>query len=276
MRLTPELLPMLLRSCQLTLLTSLSFGAVLAVFSAPVTAQTTHDSRTTIPNLSRYDDETRRTMELACISERGRGPVAYAECLNRQIASLQNSPRIPSLSRYDDGTRRTTPPASKSSGTNSDQSRSGGSGVISAIADDTKVVGNWLVSDKEDRFEDGGRFFAITGDGAGNLFAVRCLEKALSLGIGGIDDATRKYKVGDKFYIKLRVDKQPVLELAGVAISESLVQVDVTADIVRSIRDGKEIAVRQENSQGVSDTANFNTKGNAKAFARLTKECKVN
>ena len=44
MRLTPEVLPMLqLRSCQLTLLTSLAFGAVLAVFSAPLTAQTTQD-----------------------------------------------------------------------------------------------------------------------------------------------------------------------------------------------------------------------------------------
>ena len=47
---------MQLRSCQLTLLTSLAFGAVLAVFSAPLTAQTT-----TIPNLSGYDSETRRT-----------------------------------------------------------------------------------------------------------------------------------------------------------------------------------------------------------------------
>ena len=88
MRLTPEVLPMLqLRSCQLTLLTSLAFGAVLAVFSAPLTAQTT-----TIPNLSGYDGETRRTMELACVSEKTRGPVVYGACLNRQIASLQKSP----------------------------------------------------------------------------------------------------------------------------------------------------------------------------------------
>ena len=40
-------------------------------------------------------------------------------------------------------------------------------GVTSAIADDAKLVGNWLVSEKEDRFEDGGTFFAVTGDGAG-------------------------------------------------------------------------------------------------------------
>jgi hypothetical protein len=59
MRPTPEVLPMLrLRSCQLTLLMSLAFGAVLAVFSAPLTAQTTQKSPG-IPDLSGYDSETR-------------------------------------------------------------------------------------------------------------------------------------------------------------------------------------------------------------------------
>jgi hypothetical protein len=46
-------------------------------------------------------------MELACGTERMRGPVAYGACLNGQIASLQNSPGIPNLSRYDDETRQT-------------------------------------------------------------------------------------------------------------------------------------------------------------------------
>lgn len=195
-------------------------------------------------------------MELACITERSNGPVAYGTCLNRQIASLQGSPGIskrspgiPNLSGHDSETR---------------------------LADGTKLVGNWLVGEKEDRFESGGTFFAVTGDGAGNMFAVRCIENTLSLGIGQMDNATRKYEVGDKFYIKLRVDKQPVLELTGVAVNVSLIQVDATAEIVRSIRGGKEIAVRQESIQGVSNTAIFDAKGNAKAFARLTKECKAN
>jgi len=92
MRLTPEVLTIVrLRSCQLALLTSLAFGAVLAVFSAPLTAQTTQLSPTTVPNLGGYDSETRQTIELACSVERIRGPVAYGACLNRQIASLQNS-----------------------------------------------------------------------------------------------------------------------------------------------------------------------------------------
>ena len=64
-------------------------------------------SRRSIPSLSSYDDETRQTMELACITERSKGPVAYGACLNRQIASLRDSTGIPSLSSYDDETRQT-------------------------------------------------------------------------------------------------------------------------------------------------------------------------
>src|SRR5437773_7191803 len=80
-----------------------------ACFHQPTTtiAKATQDSPTNIPNLSGYDDETRQTLELACGTERMRGPVAYGACLNRQIASLQNSPGIPNLSRYDDETRQT-------------------------------------------------------------------------------------------------------------------------------------------------------------------------
>jgi hypothetical protein len=89
MRLMPEVRPMLLRGCQLTLLTSLTFGTVLAVFSTPLNAQATQDLPKTIPNLSGYDGETRHTIEIACVAEKINGPVAYGACLTRQIASLQ-------------------------------------------------------------------------------------------------------------------------------------------------------------------------------------------
>ena len=98
---------MQLRSCQLMLLTSLAFGAVLAVFSAPLTAQTTQNSPG-IPNLKGYDSDTRGMMELACLSEMRNGPAAYRECLNEQVASL---------TRYESEVRRKTSPASKSGGT---------------------------------------------------------------------------------------------------------------------------------------------------------------
>jgi hypothetical protein len=59
-----------------------------------------------IPSLGGYDRETRQSMELACVSEKVNGPVAYGVCLNRQIASMQNSPGIPSLDGYDRETRQ--------------------------------------------------------------------------------------------------------------------------------------------------------------------------
>ena len=107
MRFTPEVLSILgLRIVPLTLLTSLAFGAVSTVFSAPLTAQTRQDIPTTVPSLSGYDSETRQSMELACVSQNVKGPVAYGACLNRQIASLQSSSGIPSLSGYDSETRQ--------------------------------------------------------------------------------------------------------------------------------------------------------------------------
>ena len=58
-----------------------------------------------IPNLSAYDSQTRLSMQVACSSEQGKGPVAYGACLNGQIASLRDSPGIPNLSAYDSQTR---------------------------------------------------------------------------------------------------------------------------------------------------------------------------
>jgi hypothetical protein len=107
MRFTPEVLSILrLRTVPLTLFTMLAFGVVSTVFSVPLTAQTHRNLPTTVPSLSGYDSETRQSMELACVSQKVDGPVAYSACLNRQIASLQRSPGIPNLSGYDAETRQ--------------------------------------------------------------------------------------------------------------------------------------------------------------------------
>ena len=107
MRFTPEVLSILwLRTVPLTLFTMLAFVVVSTVFSVPLTAQTQRNLPTTVPSLSRYDSETRQSMELACVSQNVKGPVAYGACLNQQIASLQSSPGIPSLSGYDSETRQ--------------------------------------------------------------------------------------------------------------------------------------------------------------------------
>src|SRR2546425_13166243 len=61
---------------------------------------------TGIPSLSGLDDATRQSIELACMTQKTQGPVAYGSCLNKQINALRSSPGIPSLSRLDDATRQ--------------------------------------------------------------------------------------------------------------------------------------------------------------------------
>ena len=135
MRFTPETLPILqLRNVQLKLFTALAIGVVSVAFSAPLAAEAQQDSPTTIPSLSGYDSETRQSMELACISKKSSGPVAYGACLNQQIASLQGSPGIPSLSGHDSETRQTAQAASGIGDTTSDTSRRGATAVHSANA----------------------------------------------------------------------------------------------------------------------------------------------
>ena len=84
-------------------LTIASCACLALGLAEPLTAQ----KATTIPSLRAYDEETRRTIELACALEKTNGPVAYGACLDRQIATLRTSPGIPNLRGYDDETRRT-------------------------------------------------------------------------------------------------------------------------------------------------------------------------
>ena len=59
-----------------------------------------------LPDLSRLDHETRQSIELACITEKSNGPVAYGDCLNKQLNALRGSPGIPSLSGLGHETRQ--------------------------------------------------------------------------------------------------------------------------------------------------------------------------
>ena len=135
-----------------------------------------------------------------------------------------------------------------------------------------RMIGNWLTSAKEDRFGDGGTYVAATGDG-GIVLAVRCLQKNLSIGIIEVGEDPKPIEKGDLFSFKFRVDTLPIVETAGVAIGDRLVQVITEKSLVKSIRDGKETAVRVEDKRGVSSTHVFNTNGSRKAFADLSREC---
>jgi hypothetical protein len=137
---------------------------------------------------------------------------------------------------------------------------------------DGRIIGNWMVSAKQDRFGDGGAFVAMTGDGAVAL-AVRCLQKDLSIGVIELGDDPKPMEKGDVYELKFRVDTQPIVDAEGIAISERLIQVETEKSLVKSMRDGKETALRLEDGRGVSSTHIFNTKGSRAAFADLSREC---
>ena len=134
------------------------------------------------------------------------------------------------------------------------------------------MIGNWITSAKEDRFGDGGAFVAATGDG-GIVLAVRCLQKNLSIGIIEAGNDPKPIEKGDLFLLKFRVDASPIVETGGIAISDRLIQAVTEKAMVKSIRDGKETAVRIEDKRGTTSTHIFNTSGSRKAFADLSREC---
>ncbi|MDP9147917.1 MAG: hypothetical protein M3N22_09670 [Acidobacteriota bacterium] len=130
-----------------------------------------------------------------------------------------------------------------------------------------------MTSAKEDRFGDGGTFAAVTGDGTGYAFAVRCLQKNLSIGVIETGSDPKPMEKGDFYKFKFRVDAQPVVDAAGIVINDRLIQVVTEKSLVKSIRDGRETAMRIEDSRGVSSTHIFNTRGSRVAFADLSREC---
>jgi hypothetical protein len=52
------------------------------------------------------DGETRRSIELACISEKVQGPVAYKRCIDQQVQGVMRHGAVPDLSNVDGETRR--------------------------------------------------------------------------------------------------------------------------------------------------------------------------
>ena len=94
-------------TCELPTLAWLRAALVASsALGASLAAEAQQGSPAAVPNLGGYDSDTRQSMELACISQKMRGPAAYAACLNQQIASLQGLPGVPNLNGYDSDTRQ--------------------------------------------------------------------------------------------------------------------------------------------------------------------------
>jgi hypothetical protein len=135
-----------------------------------------------------------------------------------------------------------------------------------------RIVGNWLTNATEDRFGDGGTYTAVVADGRTGL-VVRCIRKKLSLAILEVGGDPKPLNQGDTFELKFKIDKQPIVDAKGLAISARLIQIVTEASLVKSIRDGRETAMRVATSSGVVTSYVFKTGGAKKALADLSKEC---
>jgi hypothetical protein len=80
---------------------------------------------------------------------------------------------------------------------------------------DERMVGDWLVQSQEDKFGDGGTYIAVVPSQAGLGFAVRCIRKQWSLAFVDLSSDPKPLTVGDTFAFKMKVDREPVVELTG-------------------------------------------------------------
>jgi len=134
-----------------------------------------------------------------------------------------------------------------------------------------RAIGDWFVSSEADRFaEDGAktRVIALLANRGGDILAVRCLAGKLSLALMG------HYTTGDLFLVKFRTDRNAIINTAATAISEKLIEIITTPDMVRQMQSGSEYALRVT-GEASNDFIFRAGRGAAKALGEVTKACPV-
>lgn len=81
-----------------------------------------------------------------------------------------------------------------------------------------------------------------------------------------------KYDTGDKFLIKFRADKEAVINTAGTAISDAVMQIDTPSEMVREMLTTKEYAFRVIGTTS-NDFVFRAGRGAAAALGEVTKTC---
>jgi hypothetical protein len=134
-----------------------------------------------------------------------------------------------------------------------------------------KHFGEWEVEVKKDRFGDYTNVLASTLNND-DLLAVRCLHSDLSIVYGVAYILRGPFRKGDRFSIKFRVDKQPIIEVRADAVNESIMQLETTSEMVREMMSGREYALRISDGTASSDHI-FTAERAKEAIAEVVKEC---
>jgi hypothetical protein len=117
-----------------------------------------------------------------------------------------------------------------------------------------KEFRQWSVKIDADAFDDGkSSVIAISSGQDGSGVGLRCLHGRATV---ALREARPRYKVGQKFEIKFRADRGPVLSTSGDAVSDNLVQLDQTAALISAMRGARSLAFRVA-TEGVAFDRNF-------------------
>lgn len=130
-----------------------------------------------------------------------------------------------------------------------------GTTIAAAAADEKpRYFGNWRVETFQDKFtDDNNASVATISDG--NILAFRCLAKEYSI---VFLSESLNMKENDKFHFKVRVDKNPVIDLDGQAINDKgLIGIDPSIPVAQ-VAMAKEIAIRVEDSSGNTFDVTYN------------------
>lgn len=137
---------------------------------------------------------------------------------------------------------------------------------------ENKVVGRWLVDALQDRFGTGGTHVArVVSQSGGSVFAVRCIDRKLTVALLLRNEAAMARSA--VFKVQIKLPDLPVKELWADVIDPAMLQIDVEKPMVTAIRSANEVALRINLGRDVTQTYIYNTTGAAEAFADLSKEC---
>ncbi len=145
------------------------------------------------------------------------------------------------------------------------------SGAAGIAQETTKRFGLWEVSIDTDRFEGKRKVIASTIQKA-DVLAVRCFPSGISVAVGELRLGPGRFEEGMEFEIKFRADKNDIIESAGTALNDRIVQVEDSQQMARQIRDAKEVAFRLSYKGVVVDKV-FKMKGSAKALNEVFDAC---
>jgi hypothetical protein len=129
-----------------------------------------------------------------------------------------------------------------------------------------------LVTVDQDRFSDGRTVVAMTAQDDG-LLAVRCIQKVLTL---AVTQSGADFKEGDLFRIKFRADANPIVETAGDAINDTVIEILTTQEMRMELTSAREYAFRIATPAGSQFDKVFKAGAAARALSEVLTACPVN